>query len=63
MIFQRRIKKWTGWKPTTEDQLVHFTKEVMKNVGNKEEHLSTVEKNIENAAKKIRLRTKAQREK
>ena len=35
----------------------------MKNVGNKEEDLSTVQKNIENAAKKIRHRTKAQREK
>ena len=35
----------------------------MKDVGNAEEDLVTVQKNIENAAKKIRHRTKAQREK
>ena len=35
----------------------------MKNEGSKEEDLSTAQKNIENAAKKIRHRTKAQREK
>ena len=46
--------------PTTEDQLLmHFAKEV-KNVCNKEEDLATVQKNIENAAKKIRHGTKAQ---
>ena len=61
--FKKRNKKWTGWKPTTEDQSMHFKKEVTKNAGNKEENLSTVQKNIENAARKIRHRTKAQREK
>ena len=35
----------------------------MKNVGNKEEDLLTVQKNIENAAKKVRHQTKGQREK
>ena len=35
----------------------------MKNEGNKEEYLSTAQENIENAAKKIRHRTKAQKEK
>ena len=35
----------------------------MKNVGSEEEYLSHVQKIIENAAKKIRHRTKAQREK
>ena len=39
-----------------------FYKEVMKNEGNKEENLIT-QKNIENAAKKIQHRTKAQKEK
>ena len=29
-IFQIRNKKWTGWKPTTEDQSLRFKKEVMK---------------------------------
>ena len=35
----------------------------MKNVGNKEEDLSTAQKNIENAAKNIQHRTNAQKEK
>ena len=35
----------------------------MNNECNKEEDLSTAQKNIENAAKKIRHRTKAQKEK
>ena len=35
----------------------------MKNVGNKEENLLIVQKNIENAAKNIRHRTTAPREK
>ena len=61
--FRKELKKWTGWKPTTEDQSAHFKKEVKKNVGNKEEDLSTAQKNMENAAKKIRNRMKAQREK
>ena len=42
---------------------MQFTKEVLKDVGNEEEELLTVQKNIENAAKKIRHRTKAQKEK
>ena len=29
-VFQNRNDKWTGWKPTTEDQLMKFKKEVMK---------------------------------
>ena len=29
-IFQRRNKKWTGWKPITEEQSLKFKKEVMK---------------------------------
>ena len=29
-VFQERNKKWTGWKPTTEDQSLRFKKEVMK---------------------------------
>ena len=38
-VFQKRIKKGTSWKPTTEDRLMHFGKEVMKDVGNKDEDL------------------------
>ena len=30
-VFHKRHKKWTGWKPTTEEQLMIFTREVMKN--------------------------------
>ena len=25
-LFQKRYKKWTGWKPTTEEQLIRFKK-------------------------------------
>ena len=60
-VFQKRNKKSTGWKPTTEDQLMQIEKEVMKDVGNVGEYLLTMQKNIENAAKKIRHRTTAQR--
>ena len=62
-LSKKRNKKWTGWKPTTEPHVNAFQKGSGENAGNKEEHLSTVQKNIENAAKKIRHRTKAQREK
>ena len=27
-------KKWTGWNPTTKDQLLYCRKEVMQYVGN-----------------------------
>ena len=42
---------------------MQFGKEVMKDVGNKEEDLLTVQKNIENATKNIRHRTIAHKEK
>ena len=29
-VFQKRNKKWKGWKPTTEEQLLLFKREVMK---------------------------------
>ena len=57
-VFQKSDKKWTGWRPTTEDQLMHFKKKVMKKGGDKEENLST-----ENALKKVQHRTNAQKEK
>ena len=31
--FQKRNKKWTGWKPTTEEQLLLFKRGVMKKHG------------------------------
>ena len=61
-VFQKR-KKWTGWKPKTEEQSILFSRDVMKKGGDKEEHLSTVQKNRKSAAKKIQHRTNAQKEK
>ena len=42
----RKGEKWTGWKPTTEEQLLLFKMEVMKNERDMEEDLSTAQKNI-----------------
>ena len=61
-VFQKRNKKWTGWKPTTEEQLLLFKREVMKNERDTEEDLSTAQKNLENAEKKILHRMNAQKE-
>ena len=60
-VFQNRNEKWTGWKPTTEDQLMKFKKEVMKKrqYGRRSRNYT---ENIENAARKAVHRTKAQRE-
>ena len=60
--FKKMKKKWTGWKPTKEEQLMLFTRDMMGNEGNKEEDLSTAQKNIENAARNIQHRTKAHKE-
>ena len=62
-VFQTRNKKWTGWKPTTEDQSLKFKKEVMRKKGSMEEDFATIQNNVEIAAKKVVHRTKAQREK
>ena len=62
-VFQKRNKKWTGWKPTTEEQLSLFKREAMKNERDIQDDLSTAQKNIETAAKKIQHRTNAQKEK
>ena len=62
-VFQKRNKKWTCWKPTTEEQLLLFKREVMENERDTEADLCTAQKNIENAAKKIQHRTNAQKEK
>ena len=63
-VFHKKEQKVDGLEADNRRSINAFSKkEVMKNVGNKEENLSTVQKNIENAAKKIRHRTKAQREK
>ena len=62
-VFQKRNKEWTGWKPTTEEQLMQFTRKVTKNERDTEEDLSTAQKNIENTAKKIQHRTNALKEK
>ena len=49
-VFQKRNKKWTGWKPITEEQTLKFKKVTEKN-DSMEECLATFLKNIENAAK------------
>ena len=62
-VFQKRNNKWTGWKPTTEDQSLNFKKVMMIENGGMEEDLANVQKNTENEAKKVGHRSKAQREK
>ena len=49
-VFRKRNKKWTGWKPTTEEQLLLFKREVVKNERETEEYLSSAQKNLEKAA-------------
>ena len=62
-FFQKRNKKWTGWKPITEEQLLKFQKRSDGKKGSIEEDLATVHENTENAARKAVHRTKAQKEK
>ena len=55
-------KKWTGWKPKTEEQTVEFKKVMEKNEGT-EDDLDTIQRNIETAAGKVAHHTKSEREK
>ena len=59
----KRNKKWTAWKPMTEEQSVKFKTEVMINNDGVEDDLATLQKNTENAARKVVHPTRAQREK
>ena len=60
---KKRNQKWTGWKPISDERLVLLRREVMKKGEGEEEVLSTIQKNIENAALKMKHRTNAQKEK
>ena len=56
--FQRRSKKWTRWKPITEEQSLKF-KKVMEKNDSTEDVLDSMQKNIENAAGEVAHRTRA----
>ena len=48
----KRGKKWTGWKPKTEERSLTFKKMMEKNDGT-EDCLANIQKNTENAARKV----------
>ena len=42
---RKRKKKWTGWRPKTDEQTIEFQKELMRNRDEKlEENLGTIQK-------------------
>ena len=55
-------KKWTGWKPKTDEQKHEFRKNVMEKYDDKvDEDLATMQKSVEIAACKVAHNTKAER--
>ena len=62
-ICERKEKKWTGWKPKTDEQTMIFRRKVMEKNDATQEDLATIQKNIENTAGKVAHHTKAEREK
>ena len=58
-----RKKKWTGWKPKTDEQRIEFRKKVMVYGDDKiDEDLTTIQKAVETAAGKVAHLSKADRE-
>ena len=50
----KRKKKWTGWKPKTDEQQIEFRKKVMEDGDDKiDEDLATIQKTLETAAGKV----------
>ena len=59
-----RRKKWTGWRPKTDEQKIEFQKEVMESRDEKlEENLGTIRKTLRDAAGKVAHSTKNERAK
>ena len=54
----KKRKKWTGWKPITEEQTVKFKKEVMINNDGVEEYLAIFQNNTDNSARKVERKQK-----
>ena len=50
----RTRKKWTGWRPKTDEQTIEFQKDVMRSRDEKkEEKLETIQRAVEDAAGKV----------
>ena len=61
---RKRTRKWTGWKPRTDEQKIEFKKKVMEDGEDGiDEDFATVQKTIEIAAGKVAHHTKPKREK
>ena len=59
---RKRTKKWTGWRPRTDEEQIEFKKNVMENGEDRtDEHLAAIQKNIEIAAGKVAHHTEAER--
>ena len=44
-------KKWTEWKPKTDEQTMEFRIKVMEKNGSTQHDLATIQRNIETAAR------------
>ena len=61
---RRRTKKWTGWRPRTDEQKIEFKKKVVENGEDKiDENCATIQKYLEIAAGKVAHHMKAERDK
>ena len=59
----RRTKKWTGWRPRTEEQKIEFKKKEMEDgEDSDDEDLVTIQRTLEIAAGNVAHHTKAERE-
>ena len=67
ILQKREKKKWTGWTPKTEMQLVNCRKKVMEKYDDTEDDLGAIQRTVENATGKVvttrKHHTKAEREK
>ena len=59
----KRKKKWTGWKPKTDEQTMEFQNKVIEKNDDTEYDLATIQRNIENAAGEVAHHTKAEKQK
>ena len=58
----KRKKKWTEWKPKTDEQTIEFRKKVTEKKDDTEDDLATVQRNIDTAAGEVAHHTRAERE-
>ena len=51
---RKRTKKWTGWRPRTDEQKIEFKKKVVENGEDRiDQNWATIQKCIEIAAGKV----------